>query len=225
MTTDTAIVLTLLGAVLRGGLRTGEAVVSGPGADLRRVGNGVGPLRLQRARRRSGGTSDVQHVLAQLALTVILFNQAVELDLVGRVMRRRELTFRLLVIRHSAGHCDLASLTALLLFPGDARMGGGVPGGHRRADGGRTRRHPPGRTNASPNGFDMQCPPRAVSTTGSPSPPCSPRWRWRRNATDSATCTGAAFLLRTEVLSVVVGLAMGAARRMGDRPVAANAVG
>src|SRR3954465_8518188 len=36
-------------------------------------------------------------VLAQLALTVILFNQAAELDL-SAVVRRREVTFRLLVI-------------------------------------------------------------------------------------------------------------------------------
>src|SRR5664279_604991 len=36
-------------------------------------------------------------VVAQLALTVILFNQAAQLDL-STVFRRRELTFRLLVI-------------------------------------------------------------------------------------------------------------------------------
>ena len=47
-------------------------------------------------------------VLAQLALTVILFNQAAELDL-SAVVRRREVTFRLLVDRHPAGASRSAS--------------------------------------------------------------------------------------------------------------------
>jgi NhaP-type Na+/H+ or K+/H+ antiporter len=54
-------------------------------------------------------------VLAQLALTVILFNQAAELDL-SAVVRRREVTFRLLAIGIPLA-IALGVVTALLLFP------------------------------------------------------------------------------------------------------------
>jgi sodium/hydrogen antiporter len=54
-------------------------------------------------------------VVAQLALTVILFNQAAELDFVA-VVRRRGITFRLLVIGIPLA-LGLGTLTALLLFP------------------------------------------------------------------------------------------------------------
>ena len=54
-------------------------------------------------------------VVAQLALTVILFNQAAELDL-SAVVRRREITFRLLVIGIPLA-LALGTVTALLVLP------------------------------------------------------------------------------------------------------------
>ena len=54
-------------------------------------------------------------VVAQLALTVILFNQAAELDL-DAVVRRRGITFRLLVIGIPLA-IALGTLTALLVLP------------------------------------------------------------------------------------------------------------
>lgn len=54
-------------------------------------------------------------VVAQLALTVILFNQAAQLDL-AVVFRRRELTFRLLVIGIPLA-LVLGTLTAVLVLP------------------------------------------------------------------------------------------------------------
>jgi NhaP-type Na+/H+ or K+/H+ antiporter len=54
-------------------------------------------------------------VVAQLALTVILFNQAVQLDL-STVFRRREVTFRLLVIGIPLA-LTLGTVTALLVLP------------------------------------------------------------------------------------------------------------
>jgi len=54
-------------------------------------------------------------VVAQLALTVILFNQAAQLDLT-MVFRRREVTFRLLVIGIPLA-LVLGTLTALLVLP------------------------------------------------------------------------------------------------------------
>ncbi|WP_319450621.1 MULTISPECIES: cation:proton antiporter [unclassified Mycobacterium] len=54
-------------------------------------------------------------VVAQLALTVILFNQAAELDL-STVVRRREVTFRLLVIGIPLA-LALGTLTAVLVLP------------------------------------------------------------------------------------------------------------
>ena len=54
-------------------------------------------------------------VVAQLALTVILFNQAAQLEL-STVFRRREITFRLLVIGIPLA-LGLGTLVALLVFP------------------------------------------------------------------------------------------------------------
>jgi len=54
-------------------------------------------------------------VVAQLALTVILFNQAAQLDL-AMVFRRREVTFRLLVIGIPLA-LVLGTVTALLVLP------------------------------------------------------------------------------------------------------------
>ncbi|MET0474619.1 MAG: cation:proton antiporter [Mycobacterium sp.] len=54
-------------------------------------------------------------IVAQLALTVILFNQAAQLDLT-EVFRRREVTFRLLVVGIPLA-LVLGTLTALLVLP------------------------------------------------------------------------------------------------------------
>nr|MDP9168675.1 cation:proton antiporter [Actinomycetota bacterium] len=54
-------------------------------------------------------------VVAQLALTVILFNQAAELDLAA-VMKRSHITFRLLVIGIPLA-LALGTLTAVLVLP------------------------------------------------------------------------------------------------------------
>jgi sodium/hydrogen antiporter len=54
-------------------------------------------------------------VVAQLALTVILFNQAAKLDL-STIFRRRELTFRLLVIGIPLA-ISLGTVTALIVLP------------------------------------------------------------------------------------------------------------
>ena len=54
-------------------------------------------------------------IVAQLALTVILFNQAAQLDMAA-VVHRREVTFRLLVIGIPLALL-LGTLTALLVLP------------------------------------------------------------------------------------------------------------
>jgi NhaP-type Na+/H+ or K+/H+ antiporter len=113
MTTDTAFVLTLL--VL------GYAVVSGlvkrwylaPALIFVLLGMALGPFGFHVL---EGGPDAASFTtLAQLALTVILFNQAVQLDLTS-VVRRREVTFRLLVVGIPLA-IALGTLTALLVLP------------------------------------------------------------------------------------------------------------
>src|SRR3954449_1988373 len=95
MTTNTAFVLTLM--VLA------YAVVSGlvkkwylaPALIFVLAGMALGPYGFNLL--EGGPNTTTFTVLAQLALTVILFNQAAELK-VSAVVRRREVTFRLLVI-------------------------------------------------------------------------------------------------------------------------------
>jgi NhaP-type Na+/H+ or K+/H+ antiporter len=113
MTTNTAFVLTLLVLCY--------AVVSGlvkqwylaPALIFVLCGMALGPFGFDLL---EGGTNTSTFtVLAQLALTVILFNQAAELDL-SAVVGRREVTFRLLVIGIPLA-IALGVGTALLLFP------------------------------------------------------------------------------------------------------------
>ncbi len=113
MTTDTAFVLTLLVLCY--------AVVSGlvkrwylaPALIFVLLGMMLGPFGFN-VLEGDPDTSTFT-VLAQLALTVILFNQAADLDL-SAVVRRGEVTFRLLVIGIPLA-ITLGVLTALLLFP------------------------------------------------------------------------------------------------------------
>jgi sodium/hydrogen antiporter len=113
VSTDTAFVLTIL--VL------GYSVVSGlirkwytaPALIFVLFGIVLGPFGLKVIEGATNTTSFT--VTAQLALTVILFNQAAELD-VDAVVRRRGITFRLLVIGIPLA-IGLGTLTALLVLP------------------------------------------------------------------------------------------------------------
>lgn len=113
MHSDTAVVLTLL--VL--GYAVVSALVSrwyvAPALIFVVLGMLLGPsgLHLIDASPEAGSFT----VLAQLALTVILFNQASRLD-VRQVMRRGHVTFRLLVIGIPVTLL-LGALTAVLLLP------------------------------------------------------------------------------------------------------------
>ncbi|GAY17752.1 sodium:proton antiporter [Mycobacterium sp. shizuoka-1] len=113
MHTATSFVLTLL--VL------GYAVVSGlvnrwyvaPALIFVGLGMALGPFGFNLL--DAGPGTQGYTVLAQLALTVILFNQAAKLD-PGRVLRRGHVTFRLLVVGIPLT-LILGSLTAALLLP------------------------------------------------------------------------------------------------------------
>jgi len=113
MTTNTAFVLTLLVLCY--------AVVSGlvkqwyvaPALIFVLCGMVLGPFGFGLI--EGGSNTSTFTVLAQLALTVILFNQAAELDL-SAVLGRRQVTFRLLVIGIPLA-IALGVGTALLLFP------------------------------------------------------------------------------------------------------------
>jgi sodium/hydrogen antiporter len=113
MTTDTAFVLTLLVLCY--------AVVSGlvkrwylaPALIFVLSGIALGPFGLDVIDIGTDAASFT--VVAQLALTVILFNQAAQLDL-STVFRRGEVTFRLLVIGIPLA-LVLGTLTAALVLP------------------------------------------------------------------------------------------------------------
>lgn len=113
MTTNTAFVLTLMVLCY--------AVVSGlvkrwylaPALTFVLFGILLGPFVLDVVDIGTDAASFT--VVAQLALTVILFNQAAQLDLTV-VFRRREVTFRLLVIGIPLA-LVLGTLTALLILP------------------------------------------------------------------------------------------------------------
>jgi NhaP-type Na+/H+ or K+/H+ antiporter len=113
MHTNTAIVLTVLVLCY--------AVVSGlvkrwylaPALIFVLFGIALGPFALDVIDVGTDAASFT--VVAQLALTVILFNQAAQLDL-STVFRRREVTFRLLVIGIPLA-LALGTVTALLVLP------------------------------------------------------------------------------------------------------------
>jgi NhaP-type Na+/H+ or K+/H+ antiporter len=113
MATETAFVLTLLVLCY--------AVVSGvvkrwyvaPALIFVLVGMALGPFGFDLI--EGGPDTSTFTVLAQLALTLILFNQAAELDL-SAVLRRREVTFRLLVVGIPLA-IALGVITAVLVLP------------------------------------------------------------------------------------------------------------
>ena len=113
MSTDTPFVLTVLVLCY--------AVVSGlvkkwyiaPALIFVLFGIVLGPFGLKLIEGATDTTTFT--VIAQLALTVILFNQAAELDLTA-VVRRGDVTFRLLVIGIPLA-LGLGTLTALLVLP------------------------------------------------------------------------------------------------------------
>jgi sodium/hydrogen antiporter len=113
VSTDTVFVLTILVLCY--------AVVSGlvkkwylaPALIFVLFGIALGPFGLKLIEGATDATSFT--VVAQLALTVILFNQACELDL-DAVIRRRGITFRLLVIGVPLA-IGLGMVTALLVLP------------------------------------------------------------------------------------------------------------
>src|ERR1044071_1837478 len=95
MATETAFVLTLLVlcyAVVSGVVKRWYVV---PALIFVLVGMALGPFGFRLI--EGGPDTSTFTVLAQLALTLILFNQAAELDL-SAVLRRREVTFRLLAV-------------------------------------------------------------------------------------------------------------------------------
>jgi NhaP-type Na+/H+ or K+/H+ antiporter len=146
-------------------------------------------------------------VVAQLALTVILFNQAVQLDL-STVFRRREVTFRLLVIGIPLA-LTLGTVTAVLVLPvmplweavclsaivaptevalidallEDKRVPERI-------------RHALSTESGFYDGFALAAMLAALALASEQSDPDASRWTL--------------FLVRTEVVSVVVGLAIGA---------------
>jgi NhaP-type Na+/H+ or K+/H+ antiporter len=113
MATETAFVLTLLVLCY--------AVVSGvvkrwyvaPALIFVLVGMALGPFGFDLI--EGGPDTSTFTVLAQLALTLILFNQAAELDL-SAVLRRREVTFRLLAVGIPLA-IALGVVTAVLVLP------------------------------------------------------------------------------------------------------------
>lgn len=113
MTTDTAFVLTVMVLCY--------AMVSGlvkkwyvaPALIFVLAGMALGPFGFNVL--EGGPDTSTFTVLAQLALTMILFNQAADLDL-SAVVRRRDVTFRLLVIGIPLA-IALGTLTAVIVLP------------------------------------------------------------------------------------------------------------
>ena len=114
-------------------------------------------------------------VLAQLALTVILFNQASRLDL-RTVLRRGYLPLRLLAIGMPVT-IALGTATAVLVLPmlpvWEAVCLAVIVAPPRSRSS-----MPCSRTAASPSGSGTHFRSKAASTTGSRWRLCSPRWRW-----------------------------------------------
>lgn len=113
MSTDTAFVLTVL--VLFYSVVSGlvKKWYTAPALIFVLFGIVLGPFVLDVIEGGPDAASFI--VIAQLALTVILFNQAAELDL-NAVVRRGGITFRLLIVGIPLA-IGLGTLTALLLLP------------------------------------------------------------------------------------------------------------
>ena len=215
MRTDTAFVLTLLVLCY--------AVVSGlvkrwyiaPALIFVAFGMVLGPFGFGVI--EAGTDTESFTVLAQLALTVILFNQAAMLDLPS-VVRRGHVTFRLLVIGIPLS-IVLGTVIALLVMPvmplweavclaaivaptevalidallEDRRIPERV-------------RHALSAESGCYDGFALAAMLAALALASEQTDPDPSRWAW--------------FALRTEVVSLVVGLGIGVDRRAGDRAVA-----
>lgn len=204
MGAETAFVLTLLVLCY--------AVVSGlvarwyfaPALVFVLVGMALGPFGLDLI--EGGSDASGFTVLAQLALTVILFNQAVQLDLAA-VVHRREVTFRLLVIGIPLA-LGLGTLTALLILPvmpvWEAACLAAIVAptevalihsllGDRRVP--ERIRHALSTESGFYDGFALAALLAALALASDRNDPDPTRWGY--------------FLLRTELLSVVVGLGIG----------------
>ena len=126
-------------------------------------------------------------VLAELALTVILFNQASTLDL-RTVLRRGHLPLRLMAIGIPLS-IGLGTLTAVLVLPV-------LPSGKRCAWPSSWRpprwrwSTPCSRIGASLTVSAMHFRLRAAFTTGSRWPPCWPSWRWPPSRLIPLRCAG-----------------------------------
>jgi sodium/hydrogen antiporter len=146
-------------------------------------------------------------VVAQLALTVILFNQAAKLDL-STIFRRRELTFRLLVIGIPLA-ISLGTVTALIVLPvmplweavclaaivapTEIALIDAVLEDKRVPE---RVRHALSTESGFYDGFALAAMLAALALASEQTDPDASRWTL--------------FLFRTEVVSVVVGLAIGA---------------
>jgi sodium/hydrogen antiporter len=146
-------------------------------------------------------------VIAQLALTVILFNQAAQLDL-STVFRRREVTFRLLVIGIPLA-LVLGTVTALLVLPvmplweavclaaivapTEVALVDALLEDKRVPE---RIRHALSTESGFYDGFALAAMLAALALASEQTDPDASRWTL--------------FLVRTEVVSVVVGLAIGA---------------
>lgn len=154
-----------------------------------------------------GGTNPaIFTVLAQLALTVILFNQAAALDL-SAVVRRREVTFRLLVIGIPLA-IALGVLTAVLLLPvmplweavclaaivapTEVALIDALLDDERVPE---RIRHALSTESGFYDGFALAALLAALALASERTDPNATHWSW--------------FLVRTEVVSAIVGLAIG----------------
>lgn len=154
-----------------------------------------------------GADAQSFNVVAQLALTVILFNQAAELDL-SAVVRRRDVTFRLLVVGIPLA-LALGTVTALLVLPvmplWEAVCLSAIVAPtevaliHSLLENDRVPeriRHALSTESGFYDGFALAAVLAALALASDHTEPDAARWGY--------------FLLRTELLSVVIGLAIGA---------------
>ena len=205
MDTDTAFVLTVLVLCY--------AVVSGlvkkwyiaPALIFVLFGIVLGPFGLKLIEGATDTTSFT--VVAQLALTVILFNQAAELDLMA-VVRRGDVTFRLLVIGIPLA-LFLGTLAALLILPvmplweavclaaivapTEVALIDALLDDERIPE---RIRHALSTESGFYDGFALAAMLAALALASDQTEPDLGRWGW--------------FLVRTEVVSMVVGVAVGA---------------
>lgn len=204
MSTDTAFVLTVMVLCY--------AVVSGlvkkwyvaPALIFVLFGIALGPYGLDVI--DSGPETTTFTVIAQLALTVILFNQAAELDL-SAALRRGDVTFRLLVVGIPLA-LVLGTATALLVLPvmplweavclaaivapTEVALIDALLDDERIPE---RIRHALSTESGFYDGFALAAMLAALALASDQTEPDFGRWGW--------------FLVRTEVVSLVVGVAIG----------------